>query len=75
MESIIDTSLNLLSQITDIFVVDICRCYETIPLHSQDNILTAITYLTNIAYKQAAVAHPKAMTHMWVRIGTDGSPA
>jgi hypothetical protein len=75
VDSIIDTTLNLPNVMHDIFVADICRCYETIPLHGQDNILTAITFITSLAYRQAAIAHPKAVTYMWVRIGSDGSPA
>ena len=45
------------------------------PSHGQDNILTIITFITNLTYKQAAVAYPKAVTYMWVQIGNDGSPA
>ena len=33
VDSVIDTALNLPIEINDIFVADICRCYETIPLH------------------------------------------
>jgi hypothetical protein len=75
VDSIIDTTLNLPNVMHDIFVADICRCYETIPLQGQDNILTAITFIIGLAYRQAATAHPKALTYMWVRIGSDGIPA
>ena len=75
VDSVIDTALNLPTKINDIFVADICRCYETIPLHGQDNIMTAIQFLTGLAYKQAASAHPRAITSIWVRITSDGSPA
>ena len=75
MDSIIDTTLNLPSKIEDIFVADICRCYETIPLHREDNTLIAIMFITSLAYKQAAQAHPRAMTHIWVQICSDSIPA
>jgi hypothetical protein len=62
VDSIIDTTLNLPHDLHDIFVADICRCYEMIPLQGSDNILTAITFIVNLAYKQAATAHPRAST-------------
>ena len=75
IDSIIDATLNLPSKIEDIFVADICRCYETIPLHGDDNILDAISFLTGLVYKQEALAHPRALTHIWVRITNEGTPA
>jgi hypothetical protein len=75
VDSIIETTLNLPSEIHDIFVADICRCYETIPLQGPNNLLTAIAFLTGLAFKQAALAHPKATSSLWVCVATDGSPA
>jgi hypothetical protein len=62
VDSIIDTTLSLPSQIHDIFVVDICRCYETIPLQGFDNLLTVVTFITSLAFRHAALAHPKSTT-------------
>jgi hypothetical protein len=75
IDSVIDTTLNLPIQIHDIFVADICRCYEAIPLQGSDDLHTAINYVTNIAYRQAVLDHPKAKTNLWVRIANDGTPA
>jgi hypothetical protein len=75
VDSIIETTLNLPCEIHNIFVADICRCYETIPLQGPDNLLTAIAFLTGLAFKHAALAHPKATTSLWVRVATNGSPA
>jgi hypothetical protein len=75
IDSVLDATLNLPTQISDIFVADILRCYEAIPLKGPDNLLDALTYITNLAYKQAATAHPRAKTSIWVRISNDGTPA
>jgi hypothetical protein len=75
VDSIIDTTLNLPKKLHDIFVADICRYYETIPLQGHDNLLKAITFVTNLAFMQAVLAHPKATTSLWVRSGSDGAPA
>ena len=74
-DSVIDTALNLPIKINNIFFADICRCYDTIPLHGQDNIMIAITFVTSLAYKQAASTQPKDVTSIWVRIAFDGSHA
>jgi hypothetical protein len=75
VNSIIDATLNLPMSMHDIFVADISRCYETIPLEGNDNLFQAISFIVSIAFKQAALLHPKAPTTMWVRIASDGSPA
>jgi hypothetical protein len=75
VDSIIDATLNLPDQILDIFVANICRCYESISLHGPDNLLDAVTFVTSMAFKQAATSHPRSMTNIWVRVAKDGSPA
>jgi hypothetical protein len=74
VNSIIDTTLNLPTSIHDIFVADISRCYETIPLSGSDNLFQAISFIVTTAYKQASLLHPKVHTNMWVRLAPDGSP-
>jgi hypothetical protein len=74
VNSIIDTTLNLPTAMHDIYVADISRCYETIPLSGNDNLFQAISFIINIAYKQASLLHPKAHTNMWLRLAHDGSP-
>jgi hypothetical protein len=61
--------------LTDIFVADVTRCYESIPLKGSDNLLDAITYITIIAFNQAALKHPKARCCLWIKIKQDGTPA
>lgn len=75
IDSVMDATINLPEEIQDIFVADITRCYETIPLTGPDNLLTAVSFISKLAYKQAARAHPRASTFMWVRIDQAGIPA
>jgi hypothetical protein len=49
IDSVIDATLSIPTQIFDIFVVDISRCYEIIPLKGPNNLLDALTYITNLA--------------------------
>jgi hypothetical protein len=75
VNSIIDTTLNLPMTLYDVYVADISRCYETIPLEGPDNLFQAISFIVSTTFRQAALSHPKAKTSMWVRISNDGSPA
>jgi hypothetical protein len=62
VNSIIDTMLNFPENIYDIFVANVTHCYEAIPLHDLDNLLDAISFIITIAYKYAALEHPKVCT-------------
>jgi hypothetical protein len=59
----------------DIYITDISRCYETIPLRGTDNLFQAISFIVTTTYKQASLLHPRAHTNMWVRLALDGSLA
>ena len=65
-------ALNLPSQINDIYVADITRCYETIPLTGPDNLIDAIAYVIKLGFKQAKSHHPRATPMIWVRINSEG---
>jgi hypothetical protein len=69
INSVMDATIN------DIFVADIMRCYKTIPLKGDNNLLDAITFITRHAYKQAALVHPKAETLFWIRLDKNGTPS
>jgi hypothetical protein len=45
IDLVMDASMNLLDIISDIFVADITKCYETILLKDDDNLLDAITFI------------------------------
>jgi hypothetical protein len=75
IDSIMDATLNFPEKIHDIFVADIFRCYESIPLQGSDNLIQAVTFIINLAFKQASAQHPRATIQMWVRIASTGLPA
>ena len=72
--SILQVVLNFPSHLHDIYVADVTRCYESIPLQGQDNLLDAVKFVVNIGFKEASSLHPKALNRLWVRINPDGSP-
>ena len=74
VDSIIDATLNFPSHMTDIFVADITRCYESIPLQGEDNLLDATNFITNIAFRHASLLHPRCSIQLYVRIASDGTP-
>jgi hypothetical protein len=74
VDSVIDTALNFPKVLNDIFVADVTRCYESIPLEGPNNLLEAITYISNIAFKQAALTHPRAKCTLWIKVKQDGTP-
>jgi hypothetical protein len=74
-DSIIDTTLNFPEMIHDVFVEDVTRCYESIPLQGSHNLLDAISFIITLAYKHVALEHPKACSQLWVRLNQDNTPA
>ena len=52
IDSAVDAILNFLDRIFDIFVADITRCYESIPLQGEDNLLEAIQFIINKAFRR-----------------------
>ena len=66
IDLIIDIALNLPMEIHDIYVANICRCYESIPLQDPDNLHEAILFVIACAFKQASLEHPRAITKIWV---------
>ena len=56
IDSIMDATINLPENIYDVFVADITRCYEAIPLSGLDNLLIAVNFLVLLAFRHAAAA-------------------
>ena len=75
VNSSIEVALNLPHEINDIFVGDIARCYESIPLTGPDNLLDAIAFMVKLGFKQAKSHHPRASPLIWVRVNSDGQAA
>ena len=66
VNSSIEVALNLPHEINGIFVDDIARCYESIPLTGPDNLLSAIAFVVKLGFKQAKSHHPRASPLIWV---------
>lgn len=75
VNSAIEVALNLPESISDIYVADIARCYESIPLTGEDNLQDAITHLIKIGFKQQQKAHPRATVLIWIRTDSTGLAA
>lgn len=74
IDSILQFTLNLPTQIHDIYVADVTRCYECIPLEGPDNLFDALTFTINIGFQEADAQHQKASNSLWVKITPDGTP-
>ena len=72
VNSSIEVALNLPNQVTDIFVADITRCFESIPLTGPDNLIDAVAFVIKLGYKHAKSHHPRATPLIWVRFNNDG---
>lgn len=75
INSSVEAALNLPEHLHDIFVADITRCYESIPLDGPDNIVDAIAHIIKIGFQQAKSKHPKATPKVWIRIDNSGQAA
>jgi hypothetical protein len=74
VESILQVNLNLPRAITDVYVADITRCYESIPLDGCDNLLDALCSVIRIGYQEQATSSPKNKTSLWIKLAPDGTP-
>ena len=74
IDSVLQVTINFPTQLDDVFVADVTRCYETIPLQGPDNLLAALHFVTNIGFKEALSQHPKAVNKLWIKFHTDGAP-
>jgi len=75
INSSVEAALNLPEHLRDIFVADITRCYESIPLDGPDNIMDAIAHIIRIGFQQAKTKHPIAVPKIWIRTDSSGHAA
>ena len=75
VNSAIEVALNIPENISDIFVADITRCFELIPLDGKDNLPDAIGYLIHIGFEQQQKVHPRATPKIWIRVDQEGQAA
>jgi len=66
VNSAVEMALNLPPIITDIYVADITRCFESIPLEGKDNLQDAVAHLITTGFKQEQKSHPKATVAVWI---------
>jgi hypothetical protein len=78
VDSSLQVTLNLPPKIQDIYVADIARYYESIPLTGNDNLLDALIFVIKRGFQEVALQHPKTHVLLWVRVawhrGLDGAP-
>jgi len=74
VDSVLHVTLNLPDQINDIYVADVTKCYESIPLTGPDNLLDALKFMLRIGYQEASLLHTKTETILWVKISSEGIP-
>lgn len=75
MNSAIEVSLNLPTKMSDIFVADITRCYESIPLIGNDNLSDAIAHIIRLGFKQERSKYPRSSPQIWIRVDSSGNAA
>lgn len=64
-----DFTLNLPPAIHSIYMADITRCYESIPLSSVDNLPDALQFVIRLAFQQHHFDHRKEQA-IWVHINS-----
>ena len=72
--SILQASLNLPTKLNNIFVIDVIRCYESIPLTRKDNLSDTLAFILLYGYHHAATLHLRAVNMLWLKLLQDGMP-
>lgn len=75
VNSSVEVALNLPEKIQDVFVADVTRCYESIPLQGPDNLIDAISNIIKLGFRQAKHNHPRADPRIWIRVDSEGCAA
>ena len=72
IDSINDFCLNLPQKIHNIYVADITRCFETIPVNGQDTLFEAMEFITSLGVKNFKSKHPRSEPTIWFRTNEQG---
>ena len=72
IDSIMDFTLNIPENINNIYVADITRCFESIPISGKDTLYEAMEFITQIGVSNLKRKHPKSEHLLWVRINNQG---
>lgn len=57
------------------YVADITKCFESIPLSGPDNLLDAVRFVLKTGYREASSVHSKSINKLWIKIEQDSSPS
>ena len=72
IDSINDFCLNLPHEVHNIYVADITRCFETIPVNGQDTLFEAMEFITSLGVKNFKSKHPRSELNVWFRTNPSG---
>ena len=72
IDSINDFCLNLPQKIHNIYVADITRCFETIPINGHDTLFEAMEFITSLGVKNFKSKHTRSEPSIWFRTNEQG---
>ena len=72
IDSITDFTLNIPEKINNMYVADITRCFESIPVSGSDTLYDAMEFITHIGISNMKRKHPKSEYILWVKINNQG---
>ena len=72
IDSINDFTLNIPETINNIYVADITRCFESIPISGKDTLYEAMEFITQIGISNLKRKHPRSETLLWIKINEKG---
>ena len=72
IDSINDFCLNLPHEIHNIYVADITRCFETIPINGHDTLFEAMEFITSLGVKNFRSKNPRYEPSIWFRTNDNG---
>lgn len=67
IDSINDFCINLPHNIHNLYVADITRCFETIPINGQDTLFEAMEFITSLGVKNFKRKHPRSEPSFWFK--------
>ena len=72
IDSINEFCLNLPKNIHNIYVADITRCFETIPVNGHDTLFEAMEFITSLGVKNFKNRHPRSKPTIWFKTNEHG---
>ena len=72
IDSINDFCLNIPQKVHNIYVADITRCFETIPVNGHDTLFEAMEFITSLGVKNFKSKHPRSEPIIWFRTNEHG---